>query len=69
MEDKRLSNAISEASGGAGFVSYGDVANENDYNNNVVFSESSYKPTWSAVQGAKGIEQWVVIRGQRGLKL
>ena len=69
MEDKQLSNAIATASGGAGFVSYGDVANESDYNNNVVFSNVAQKPSWSAVQSNLPTQQWKDVRSVRNLKL
>ena len=69
MEDKRLSYAISEASGGAGFVSYGNVSNEDDYNNNVVFIEEAQKPSWSAVQSNLPTQQWKEVRAVRDFKL
>tara|TARA_Y100000310_G_C20484842_1_gene716397 strand:+ start:589 stop:939 length:351 start_codon:yes stop_codon:yes gene_type:complete len=69
MEDKRLSYAISEAAEGAGFVSYGNVTNEDDYNSNVVFLDESQKPSWSAVQSSLPSQQWKEIRSMRNFKL
>jgi len=37
-------NIIHRVSGGADFVIYGDLNNENNYNQNVVFLDESKKP-------------------------
>jgi len=69
MQNKNLSNAVAVASGGAEFVSYGDVANESDYNNNVVFVDAAQKPSWSAVQSNLPTQQWREVRSARNSKL
>ena len=69
MQNKSLSNAVATASGGAEFISYGDVVNENDYDNNVVFINEAQKPSWSAVQSSLPAQQWKEVRSMRNFKL
>ena len=66
MDIKFLGNIISSLSPGQDFCIYGEVDNENDYNQNVVFTQDvSSKPTWAAVQAGQNPEQWVIVRGKR----
>ena len=70
MDIKFLGNIISSLSPGQDFCIYGDVNDENDYNQNVVFTQdASLKPTWAAVQAGQSPEQWVIIRGKRTTRL
>ena len=66
MHIKFLGNISSSLSPGQDFCIYGDVNDENDYNQNVVFTQDvSSKPTWAAVQAGQNPEQWVIVRGKR----
>ena len=68
MNTQTLSNILWSISP-YGFAIYGSVENENDYNSNVVYEDSSKKPTWAQVEGGKDSEQWVQVRGLRDSKL
>ena len=68
MNTQTLSNILLSISP-YGFAIYGSVENENDYNSNVVYEDSSKKPTWAQVEGGKDSEQWVQVRGLRDSKL
>ena len=48
MNTQTLSNILWSISP-YGFAIYGSVENENDYNSNVVYEDSSKKPTWAQV--------------------
>jgi len=66
MDIKFLGNIVSSLSPGQDFCIYGEVNNENDYNQNVVFTQDvSFKPPWAAVQAGQSPEQWVIVRAQR----
>ena len=70
MDIKFLGNIISSLSPGQDFCIYGEVNNENDYNQNVVFTQDpSSKPAWAAVQAGQSPEQWAIIRGKRTTRL
>ena len=68
MNTQTLSNILWSISP-YGFAIYGSVENENDYNSNIVYEDSSKKPTWAQVEGGKDSEQWVQVRGLRDSKL
>ena len=53
----------------ADFSIRSSIANESDYDQNVVFVDPSKKPTWAAVDGGKNAEQWKTVRFQRKVKL
>ena len=70
MKYNFLGNIISSLSPGKDFCIYGEVNNEEEYNQNVVFiQDPSAKPTWAAVQAGQNPEQWGVVRQKREGKL
>jgi len=69
MNNVTLSNILWTAVPNEGFGIYGSVESESDYNNNVVYNDSSKKPAWSAVQAGQNPEQWNVIKAKRKGKL
>jgi len=69
MNNDLWGNIIYNLSGGAGFAIYGNINDENDYNSNVVFEDSSKKPAWSDVEAGKDGQGWMVVRGERDEKL
>jgi len=69
MENKNLSNAVAFLSPGNGFSIINDVTTENEYDGNVIFSDPSFKPSWSSVQAQIPSEQWGNIRAERYVKL
>jgi len=69
MNNVTLSNILWAAVPDEGFGIYGNVGNESDYNSNVVYNDSSKKPTWSVVQTGQNPEQWKEVRAQRKGKL
>lgn len=69
MNNELWGNIIHRVSGGADFAIYGNLNNENDYNQNVVFLDESKKPAWSAVEAGKNGEGWMVVNGERKGKL
>ena len=54
---------------GKGFVITGDIENEADYTENVIFDPPSSKPAWSSVQPKIIDAQWDVVRITRDSKL
>ena len=69
MNNELWGNIIYSLSGGAGFAIYGNINNENDYNSNVVFEDSSKKPAWVDVQAGQDGQGWMVVRSERDTKL
>lgn len=69
MNTITLSNILYNAVPNEGFAIYGGVDDESDYISNVVYNDSSKKPSWSVVETGKIPEQWKVIRGERDNKL
>ena len=69
MNNVTLSNILWAAVPNKGFGIYGSVENESDYNSNVVYNDSSKKPTWSTVQAGQDPEQWNVVKAKRKGKL
>jgi hypothetical protein len=69
MNGKTLSRILWAAVPNEGFAIYGDVDNESDYNAKVIYDNPPQKPSWSVVQAGQIPEQWVVVRGERDVKL
>jgi hypothetical protein len=62
-------DVIAKAAVSGGFSIMGDIADESDYNSNVVFSDPSQKPSWAAVQAQMGPVEWKTVRFKRDKKL
>jgi len=62
-------NVIAKAAISGGFRIMGDIANESDYNSQVIFTDPSKKPSWSAVQAQMNPVEWKTVRFHRDKKL
>ena len=62
MDYNFLGNTLSTLSPGNGFVIKDIVNTEADYNSYVVYTDPSKRPSWSAVQVGKDVEQWKIVR-------
>ena len=69
MDYNFLGNTLSTLSPGNGFVIKDIVNTEADYNSYVVYTDPSKRPSWSAVQVGKDVEQWKIVRQQIDYKL
>ena len=69
MDTTTLSNILWMLAPGHGFSIRGSVENEAAFNQNVVYEDTTKKPSWAQVQGGEDAEQWVQIRGLRSSKL
>ena len=64
-----LGNTLWSLSPGNGFQVKDTVNTEEDYDNYVVYSDPSKKPSWADVQTGKIPEQWKSVRLERDNKL
>lgn len=62
-------DVISKASGGESFKIQPPMNNEEEYNTNVTFIDSSKKPSWADVQSQMNPVEWRTVRFNRDKKL
>ena len=69
MDLMTLSWILGKIPPAASFNILADEVDESNYGSDVVYRDPTLKPTWAQVQEGVTPQQWVVVRGQRILKL
>jgi len=67
--NRLISDAIASLIVNPSFRMEGEIVTEQDYIDNVIFSDPSKKPSWEAVQAQVPVEKWVFVRAKRDAKL
>ena len=69
IDSMTLSKILVKIPPAASYNILSNTVDESSYGSDVVYRDSSLKPTWAQVQNGVVPEQWFVIRGQRLRKL